>query len=505
MKHILHVMAVLWLLMRRKAESLKPNRITLASNAARFLKSLNINPKNIVGRLFPDQLRLPLSTLLLLLLIVFGQQGSGQVLAKGASKIDMISEVQPLAIGDILPNDIWESKLKLLNVGEGETTGNLGAFKGRLIILDFWATWCSSCIKKMPEMQQMQKRFGDRVKILLVNERSTKDDRQKILNFLSKGLSGTKERFELTSVYADTTLTALFPHNSIPHQVWLSPEGFVLAITAAGEVTEGNIRRILDGEDTKLYTKLNVDKNRPLFSSEMLPENNVRYYGIMLKGKIDGLGGGSRYKRRDDGAVYGRSIYNHSLTAICQMIGEELIPNYSTKNLVVDVKDSSQLFPGSTGASSETWQRENFYSLEVLAPAGHIYEQMLELINRNTDYRLEKKVEKQVCYILSTLPGNSFKTKGGNAINTLFEGKLPELTNYPLKFLVNRLNELPFVNYHVLDETNYTGNVDLVFPSDVKNFSVLKTALEKQGIKITQETRSIEILSLTDALNPNKR
>lgn len=38
----------------------------------------------------------------------------------------------------------------------------LSDFRGHLVFLNFWATWCPPCIEEMPEMNLMNKKFQDR-------------------------------------------------------------------------------------------------------------------------------------------------------------------------------------------------------------------------------------------------------------------------------------------------------------------------------------------------------
>lgn len=43
---------------------------------------------------------------------------------------------------------------------EGDAV-DLNQYKGRLVLLNFWATWCPPCIKEMPSMQRLQDQFSE--------------------------------------------------------------------------------------------------------------------------------------------------------------------------------------------------------------------------------------------------------------------------------------------------------------------------------------------------------
>ncbi len=39
---------------------------------------------------------------------------------------------------------------------------DLGRYKGKVVLLDFWASWCAPCKESFPWMQQIQNEFADR-------------------------------------------------------------------------------------------------------------------------------------------------------------------------------------------------------------------------------------------------------------------------------------------------------------------------------------------------------
>lgn len=78
----------------------------------------------------------------------------------------------------------------------GATT-RLSAFRGKVVLLDLWATWCAPCKQEMPVLQDIAARLGpEGVEILAV---SLDQERENIERFL-----GPRERWRLR-VYHDPT------------------------------------------------------------------------------------------------------------------------------------------------------------------------------------------------------------------------------------------------------------------------------------------------------------
>jgi thiol-disulfide isomerase/thioredoxin len=53
-------------------------------------------------------------------------------------------------------------------VGEGALS--LGAYRGKVVYVDFWASWCAPCLVSLPALEELRKEFpADRFQILAVN------------------------------------------------------------------------------------------------------------------------------------------------------------------------------------------------------------------------------------------------------------------------------------------------------------------------------------------------
>lgn len=58
------------------------------------------------------------------------------------------------------------SNLSLPTLGE---TFNVSDYKGKIIIVDFFATWCRPCVLFSPKLEAIKAKYGDRVEILVVS------------------------------------------------------------------------------------------------------------------------------------------------------------------------------------------------------------------------------------------------------------------------------------------------------------------------------------------------
>jgi thiol-disulfide isomerase/thioredoxin len=67
---------------------------------------------------------------------------------------------QPAHIGSSAPD---------FSITDSERTVRLSQFRGKPVVLNFWATWCPPCVEEMPSLVALQKELGDSVVILAVS------------------------------------------------------------------------------------------------------------------------------------------------------------------------------------------------------------------------------------------------------------------------------------------------------------------------------------------------
>jgi thiol-disulfide isomerase/thioredoxin len=60
----------------------------------------------------------------------------------------------------------------------------LSAFKGRLVVLSFWATWCSPCLEELPRLERFHRVYGENaLEVVAIN---FGEDRKRVRKFLKK-------------------------------------------------------------------------------------------------------------------------------------------------------------------------------------------------------------------------------------------------------------------------------------------------------------------------------
>ncbi len=158
------------------------------------------------------------------IIIIFCVLFSGLLLSPAwAQEAQGLNKPNALQIGDTIPDELWNMPMEAINHPKGIKSITLGQYRNKkLIILDFWSSWCGSCLKSFPDLAVLQKEFSKDITILLVNATNSGDDDVRAKYSMKKVLERAGfNKSELTSIMRDSTLSRFFHHASIPYVVWI--------------------------------------------------------------------------------------------------------------------------------------------------------------------------------------------------------------------------------------------------------------------------------------------
>lgn len=80
------------------------------------------------------------------------------------------------AAGDACPADAKPADLSLNIKDMNGADVALSSFKGKLLLINFWATWCAPCKAEIPGFVELQKQYGKDLQILGVSVDDTPED-----------------------------------------------------------------------------------------------------------------------------------------------------------------------------------------------------------------------------------------------------------------------------------------------------------------------------------------
>lgn len=108
--------------------------------------------------------------------------------------------------------------------------------KGKITVLNFWATWCPPCRQEMPELESFSKKHKDTVLFYAVN---LQEPDEQVKAFISKN------QYQMPVLLdSEGAVTAKFVIRAIPTTIILNEKG-VIKFRKSGPVTADELESVL--------------------------------------------------------------------------------------------------------------------------------------------------------------------------------------------------------------------------------------------------------------------
>jgi len=441
------------------------------------------------------------------------------------------TDIKPLNVGDRVP----DIQFHLVDAQTGKDyQTKLSDYKGKLVILDFWASWCRSCLSSFSKMDGLQQSFGEKIKVLMVNSQifGGKGD---ALKFMNQQKSKNNWPYKFTMAIDDTLAYQLFPSYSIPHYAWISADGIVLAITSSEELTKENIQKVINGEKIDLTFKKDFFPNMAGFD-QLEIDDDLLSFSMLKKGKItDDVLENRPMKRQlvvkkgDEEEPRGILMKNLPLVELYKYaLPRQAAPfDWYKSTILLEVKDPAKFaynfrddvwyIPALNHINYEvdiTAPEENVYNYELVVDPtdmDNIPSYLLRDLNKNSGYngRIEKRTVK--CLVLE-----KFKTFDTSQVNIdpsahvvldLRDKKNIFIKDGHPEAIIDALNRLCIFSMPVIDNSHWgadTHGVNYVrfdftisteHPPTVDD---LNKSLEKYGLRFQEKQMEVDMLVISD-------
>lgn len=106
-------------------------------------------------------------------------------------------------------------------------------YAGKVVLVDFWETWCSPCLQVFPAMDSLRKEYGNEFEVLTVNLQQA-DNENDVVDFMEESGYDFKYLLDVNEVSADIITLG------IPFKIFFDPDGFLIKAELGSAGTEGD-------------------------------------------------------------------------------------------------------------------------------------------------------------------------------------------------------------------------------------------------------------------------
>jgi len=438
-------------------------------------------------------------------LVHAGQRGLTNPAATGVAL--STDSIKPLKIGDTIPGALWNLPLQMVKAGqEGSTTVMLKDYKGKLIIIDFWATWCTPCVAMIPKVDSLQQAFAPQVQFISVSYQPNKEVLPFLRRLAAKGGTHTGVPF----ISHENTLQKYFPHRELPHYVWLGADSRVKAFTGPDEITAANVQRAtvenLFDMEQKVDVQVAYNREKPLFAQNGFGDS--LYIQSNISGYIAGIGGGWSSTMKHQDAPYHRITIRNCGIAFLYSIAYGKNKELIGKNRwELNVKDTTVLTSRLVGTPYNNWLSKHGYCYELIV-SDRFVDKAWDLVIQDLhqyfpQYNAQLVKRAKMCWVLKKTAGYKAQKAHSEKPSIAISRYKVSLKQGPISSLISRLNLYyqQLSPFPLVDGTGIKDPIDLELAADLTKMDEINKALAPLGLIFEKQPWEIDVLSISDRIH----
>ncbi len=117
--------------------------------------------------------------------------------------------------------------------------------RGKVVLIDFWASWCGPCLGALPHLRDVHRQYADRDDFVMVGV-SLDNDRGELLRCVEENGVGWEQLFEEGTGW-ENQVAQLYDVKAIPHVLIVDREGVVRAFDPAGRQIDRALAKLFEG------------------------------------------------------------------------------------------------------------------------------------------------------------------------------------------------------------------------------------------------------------------